>query len=83
MNFKNVKECIKYLSITEEIIFDGTENLTERSQNNEKQRDKFSGKKKTHTDIAMVLSDKATRIYCVSEYYDGKHSDMGVLKNES
>ena len=30
----------------------------------------------------MVLSDKATRIYYASEYYDGKHNDMGILKNE-
>jgi len=80
--FENVEEFIDHLSTAKELIFDGTENLTERPQNNERQRNKFSGKKKTHTDIAMVLSDKATRIYYVSEYYDGKHNDMGILKNE-
>jgi hypothetical protein len=29
-----------------------------------------------------VLCDKATRIYYVSEYYDGKYVDIGVLKKE-
>ena len=32
--------------------------------------------------MALVLSDKATRIYYVSEYYDGKNVDMGILKKE-
>ncbi len=64
------------------MIFDGTENLTERPQDYDKQKDKYSGKKNTHTDLALVLSDKKTRIYYVSEYYDGKHVDFGVLKEE-
>lgn len=80
--FESVEDFESHVADANELIFDGTENLTERPQVNEKQRDKFSGKKKTHTDAAMVLSDKNTRIYYVSEYYDGKHNDMGMLKNE-
>jgi hypothetical protein len=80
--FENVADFESCMLDADELIFDGTENLTERPQSNEKQRDKYSGKKKTHTDVAMVLSDKKTRIYYVSEYYDGKHNDMGILKNE-
>lgn len=80
--FKGVEDFQSHLSNAEELIFDGTENLTERPQSNERQRDKYSGKKGTHTDIALVLSDKQTWIYYVSEYYDGKHVDLGILKNE-
>lgn len=80
--FKNVEDFQSHVSDADELIFDGTENLTERPQSNEKQRNKYSGKKKTHTDVAMVLSDKQTKIHYVSEYYDGKHNDMGILKSE-
>lgn len=72
----------RQVSVAEELIFDGTENLTERPQDHDKQKDKYSGKKKTHTDLALVLSDKQTKIYYVSKYYDGKNVDMGVLKRE-
>lgn len=80
--FATVEEFEAHVSEAEELIFDGTENLTERPQSPDKQKDKFSGKKGTHTDIALVLSDKNTKIYYVSEYYDGKNVDMGILKAE-
>ena len=64
------------------MIFDGTENLTERPQNNDKQKDKYSRKKGTHTDLTMVISDRKTKIYYVSEYYDSKNVDFGALKKE-
>ena len=35
-----------------------------------------------HTDIALLLSDKKTRIYYVSNFYDGSNVDMGILKKE-
>lgn len=80
--FENEEEFNNIVKDANELIFDGTENLTIRPQDNDKQRDKYSGKKKTHTDVAMVLSDKETWIYYVSEYYDGAHNDMGILKKE-
>lgn len=80
--FANLRVFNYHVSKAEELIFDGTENLTERPQRADKQKDKYSGKKGTHTDIALVLSDKNTKIYYVSKYYDGKHVDMGILKKE-
>jgi len=80
--FTDKTEFESHVSSADELIFDGTENLTQRPQNNEQQRNKYSGKKGTHTDVALLLSDKATRIYYVSNYYDGKHVDMGILKEE-
>lgn len=80
--FQTTEEFVSHVKDAEELIFDGTENLTQRPQDNDKQRDKYSGKKGTHTDVALVLCDKATRIYYVSNYYDGKHVDMGILKEE-
>ena len=80
--FKDVEDFERHVEKAEELIFDGTENLTERPKDNDKQKEKYSGKKKTHTDLALVLSDKKTRIYYVSNYYDGKNVDFGVLKQE-
>jgi len=44
--FKDVADFENHLSGENEIIFDGTENPVERPENYEKQRDKYSGKKK-------------------------------------
>lgn len=81
-SFENVREFEKHLHNAKELIFDGTENAIERPQNNDIQKSKYSGKKKTHTDIALLLSDKKTWIYYVSELYDGSNVDMGILKEE-
>lgn len=80
--FRNVEDFEVCVDQADELIFDGTENLTERPQKYDKQKDKYSGKKGTHTDLALVLSDKRTRIYYVSKYYDGKNVDFGVFKQE-
>lgn len=80
--FSDKEEFESHVESADELIFDGTENLAQRPQDNEEQRDKYSGKKGTHTDVTLVLSDKATRIYYVSNYYDGKNVDMGILKEE-
>lgn len=81
-SFDTVEEFESHVSKAEELIFDGTENSIERPQDNDNQKSKFSGKKKTHTDISLLLSDKKTWIYYLSELYDGSHVDMGILKKE-
>jgi hypothetical protein len=81
-SFETVSEFEEHTREAEELIFDGTENPTERPQDNDNQKSKYSGKKKTHTDIALILSDKKTRIYYVSQLYDGSNVDMAILKKE-
>lgn len=81
-SFESVEEFESYVSDAEELIFDGTENLTQRPKDNEAQKNTFSGKKSTHTDISLVLSDKRTKIYYVSRLYAGCNVDMGILKIE-
>ena len=80
--YENVEEFESDLKEEEVIIFDGTENRIDRPQNNDNQKDMYSGKKKCHTDIAMVLSNKARWIYYVSEIYCGKTNDFGLFKTE-
>lgn len=81
-SFESVAEFEEHVVGVNELIFDGTENLTFRPKGKEKQREKYSGKKHTHTDIALVLCDKKTYIYYVSNLYAGKNVDMGILKKE-
>lgn len=80
--FEDVADFEGHVSEAGELIFDGTENPVERPQSNDGQKVKYSGKKKTHTDAALVLSDKKRKIYYVSRYYDGSNVDMGILKME-
>ena len=42
----------------------------------------YSGKKKCHTDLAMVLSNKQKWIYYISRLYCGSDNDFGIFKNE-
>ena len=43
--FESVEEFESHVSEAEELIFDGTENLTERPQDYDNQKSKYSGKK--------------------------------------
>ena len=80
--FESVEAFETHVEQAEELIFDGTENPVERPQGYDNQKVKYSGKKKMHTDVAMVLSDKNRWIYYVSELYPGSQVDMGILKKE-
>ncbi|MBV6473831.1 MAG: hypothetical protein JPMHGGIA_02126 [Saprospiraceae bacterium] len=80
--FKSVEEFEGHVKEAKEIIIDGTENATERPKGNENQKVKYSGKKSTHTDIALLISDKERKIYYVSRLYDGSNVDFGILKSE-
>ncbi len=64
--FSNSQEFEDCLGQTEEIIIDGFENLTQRPESYDSQRVKYSGKKSTHTHIALLFSNKKRRIYYVS-----------------
>ena len=80
--FEDADEFREHVKGVEEIIFDGFENLTERPKGYENQKVKYSGKKSTHTDIALLASNKKTWIYFVGSLYHGSNVDMGVLKKE-
>ena len=80
--FNNSQELEDCLGQSEEIIIDGFENLTERPKDYDNQRVKYSGKKSTHTDIALLFSDRQRRIYYVSPLYAGSAVDLGILKSE-
>ena len=78
--FDSVSSFESALEQAEELLFDGTECPIERPKDYEEQKVNYSGKKKQHTALALVLSDKKRHIYYVSEFYEGSKVDMGVIK---
>lgn len=80
--FSSSQEFDACLGDVDQIIIDGFENLADRPQGYDNQKVKYSGKKSTHTDIALLLCDKDRHIYYVSRLYDGHNVDMGILKSE-
>ena len=80
--FGSEEEFKAHVKEADELIFDGTEHECERPYGHDNQKVKYSGKQKDHTDLALVLTDKSTWIYYVSEWYDGSNVDYAVFKNE-
>ena len=80
--FESPEEFEEHFADADEVLVDGTENMCFRPKDNEKQRVKFSGKKSTHTDIALVFSDRRRFIYYLSRLYEGSNVDFGLLKKE-
>lgn len=77
--FENAEEFEEVMGEEDEVIVDGFENRIERPKGYENQKDMYSGKKSCHTDIAMIISNKARWIFYVSEYYIGSMNDLGVF----
>ena len=58
------------------LSIDAAERLLQRPLNDEKQREKYSGKRKTHTDKNLLLVNENTRrVVYLSETVDGKTHD--------
>lgn len=64
------------------IIVDGFENPIERKKDYKAQEADYSGKKHTHTDIGLCISDANKFIYYISKLYPGSNVDYGIFKQE-
>jgi len=66
-----------------EIIADVTESPTQRPKKNKEQKNKYSGKKKKHTNKTEIVIEKETgRIINISKSYGGRTHDFKIRKNE-
>jgi DDE superfamily endonuclease/Helix-turn-helix of DDE superfamily endonuclease len=64
-------------------IIDGTERRRQRPKNPEKQAAHYSGRKKTHCDKNVVVTDAASkRIDFLSQTYAGRVPDKGIADRE-
>jgi len=80
--FKTVEEFEKKTKGIDELLIDGFENRIERKKNYDAQKADYSGKKHSHTDISLCISDKDTFIYYISKLYPGSNVDYAILKQE-
>ena len=67
-----------------DVIIDGTERRRQRPKSPEKQALHYSGKKKTHTDKNLVISEKKTkRVSYLSQTYAGTAHDKKIADHET
>lgn len=80
--FRTVAEFKAHFEGCDELILDGTEQRIERPQDGESQKENYSGKKKTHTVKAMLISAKDKVIRFISRCWVGCMHDFSLLKEE-
>lgn len=79
---RSMSEFIEAFPDVERVILDATERPVQRANDNAKQRDDYSGKKKRHTRSHLALVDPNQKILIFSHAYAGRHNDKGLLNQE-
>jgi len=80
--FKTPDELKSALDGVDQIIIDATERAYRRSQDNETQREHYSGKKKRHTLKNTVMSTIDKFILFLGRTFSGHNHDYTMLKEE-
>ena len=80
--FRDVEEMEAVLAHLEELFIDATERPHHRPQDDEEQREKYSGKKKQHTVKNTVISDARRVILFLGYTVCGHQHDYGLFKSE-
>ena len=78
----SIEEFIESFPEVKRVILDGTERPIQRSKDQEKQKQDYSGKKKRHTRTHLGAVDPDKRILVFSKAYHGKDHDKGILNRE-
>ena len=78
----NVKNFNQVIEKYDEIIIDGLEVPCVRPSDNERQEDRYSGKKKRHTIKALAISGQNKRIIYLSQIFGGRTHDYTMMKND-
>ena len=80
---RSVKEFFNAFPEAKEIFIDGTERPIQRPKNKEKQKANYSGKKKRHTRMNLIISTRKKRIGFLSKTIPGKEHDFTILKAQA
>ena len=78
----SMAEFVQAFPEVERVIIDVTERPIQRAQDNEKQKEDYSGKKKRHTRSHLALTGPDRKILVFSHAYAGRHNDKGILNQE-
>lgn len=77
---RSVEEFLKRFPEVRELIIDGTERPVQRPKNKKKQKERYSGKKKKHTQKNIVGVSRKKKILWLSPTANGKEHDYPLLK---
>jgi len=80
---RSVKEFLERFPAVKELIIDGTERPVQRPKDKEKQKKRYSGKKKKHTQKNIVLVNRKKEILLLSPTRDGREHDYMMLKKSN
>jgi len=79
----SMKEFVEKFPFVKKVILDGTERPVQRPQDNEKQKEYYSGKKKRHTSKHTTGSTEEKRVIYLSKVRGGKVHDKKQLDEEN
>jgi len=77
---RGVKEFLERFPEIKELIIDGTERPMQRPQNKQMQKERYSGKKKKHTQKNIVAVSRKKQILLLSATCEGSEHDYPMLK---
>lgn len=80
--FHNAQEFKEIFEDIEEIIIDVTERQCQRPQNQERQKEVYSGQKKMHTAKNTIITTMAKLILFVGQTFTGHNHDYKMFKDE-
>lgn len=77
---RSVKEFLERFPEVKELLIDGTERPIQRPKDKQKQKERYSGKKRRHTQKHIVATDRKKRILLLTHAANGKEHDYPLLK---
>jgi len=77
---RSVKEFLERFPALKALIVDGTERPVQRPKDKQKQKERYSGKKKKHTQKNIVMVNRKKEILLLSPTSDGREHDYTMLK---
>src|SRR5216683_3002054 len=77
---RSVKEFLEKFPALKELIIDGTERAVQRPKDKQKQKERYSGKKKRHSQKNIVAANRRKEILFLSPTANGKEHDYTLLK---
>lgn len=77
---RSLKEFIEKFPSVKELLIDGTERPIQRPKDKKKQKDRYSGKKRKHTQKNIVAANRKKRILLLTHTANGKEHDYPLLK---
>jgi hypothetical protein len=77
---RSVKEFLERFPAVKELLIDGTERPVQRPKSKQKQKNRYSGKKKKHTQKNIVAASRKKEILMLGPTHGGKEHDYPMLK---